>query len=91
MPTPGTTINELMAWGFRAIIGIATLILVPAGGWLIERAIHSIDHVVTIADGHTRQLDRMETSVADHFDFLARAVADHEARIRQIERDRGGR
>lgn len=88
MPTPGSITNELMAWGFRAIIGVATLVLVPVGGWLIDRATHSIDHVASVSDQHTRQLDRMETSVADHFDFLARAVADHEARLRQLENGR---
>lgn len=88
MPTPGSTINELMAWGFRAIIGFAVVILVPAGGWLIDRATRSIDHVAIVSDQHTRQLDRMETSVADHFDFLAKAVADHESRLRQLEMGR---
>jgi hypothetical protein len=83
---PGETTNEIMAWSFRAIVGFATLVGLPLAGFMLNRAVGTLDNVSVQSVLHTTQLNRLEQSVMDHVDFLTRVTADHESRIRQLER-----
>lgn len=80
--SPGQTTNELMAWTFRAIIGFATLVGLPIAGYMLDRAVRSIDHVADESQVHTVQLNTVGTKL----DFLTGIATDHETRLRQLER-----
>lgn len=85
--TPGQTTNELMAWGFRAIIALATLIGLPVAGALLSRVISTIDGIAAESQTHTIQLNTVGTKL----DFLTGISNDHEIRLRQLERRPDGR
>lgn len=79
---PGNTTNEIMAWGFRAIIAIATLIGLPLAGAMLSRVIATADHISEETQLHTIQLNTVGTKL----DFLTGISNDHEIRLRQLER-----
>lgn len=78
---PGSTTNELLAWGFRALVALCTFIGIPTVGWLASRAVSSLDNVATLSEQHTVQLQK----IVDHVDDLSRITGDHETRIRALE------
>lgn len=78
--------NEVMAWGFRAIIGIATLVGLPVAGWMLNRTVATIDRVSEGVATHTLQLDHVQTTITDQLGYLKSIAADHESRIRSLER-----
>lgn len=71
-----------MAWAFRAIVAFATLVGLPMAGYMLDRAVRSIDGVAVESIAHTVQLNGVTTKL----DFLTGIATDHETRLRQLER-----
>lgn len=86
MALTGSSMNEIMAWGFRAIIGIATLVGLPIAGWMLNRTVATIDKVSDGVATHTLQLEHVQTTVTDQLGYLKSIVGDHETRLRSLER-----
>lgn len=80
--------GEIFIFIARAAIILGTSVGFPLAGWLLERAVSSIDSVAQVAQQHTVQLDHIQTTVMDHVDALNRTVGDHEQRIRSLEQRR---
>jgi hypothetical protein len=78
--------SEVFIFIVRAAMLIGTGVGLPVAGWMLNRAVVSIDTVSALSAQHTVQLDHISTTMRDHLDALTATVADHEARLRQVER-----
>lgn len=79
---PGQTTNELMAWGFRAIIGIATVIGLPVAGAMLNRLMNSADEVSALVRSHDAKLQIIQNGI----DEIRDVDKDFEQRLRTLER-----
>lgn len=82
MLRPGQTTNELMAWGFRAIIGIATVIGLPVAGAMLNRLMNSADEVSALVRSHDAKLQIIQNGI----DEIRDVDKDFEQRLRTLER-----
>lgn len=78
-----------MAWGFRAIIGIATLIGLPLAGAMLSRVVNKSDEIVSAIHAHDTKLQLLGMSneeIKDRVTSVRDLLQDHENRIRSLER-----
>lgn len=88
---PGETKNEMMAWGFRAIIAIATLIGLPIAGAMLNRVVSKSDEIVKLVSAHDTKLqliDQGNNDIKDRISGVRETLQDHEIRLRTLERPR---
>lgn len=82
---PGTTANELMAWGFRVIVGVGVLIGLPLAGAMLNRVLHTADQIAAQVQEHNTKLE----VIGDRITGVRETLQDHEQRLRVIEQRRG--
>lgn len=78
-----------MAWGFRAIIAIATLIGLPIAGFMLERVVTRADEISVAVHSHDTKLQLLSAGnddIKDRITGVRETVQDHETRIRSLER-----
>lgn len=77
-------LNELMAWGFRAIIAFAT----AATGFAAEHILASEQEISTAVHQHDTKLELLNErglEIKENISGVRENVQDHERRIRELE------
>jgi hypothetical protein len=90
---PGNNTNEMMAWGFRAIIGIATVVGLPLAGFMLQRVMGKADDIVIAVHSHDMKLQELtfgNNEIKDRLGGVKEMLTDHENRLRTLERPANG-
>lgn len=74
----------MMAWAFRAIIGLSVVVGLPLAGAMLSRVLNKADEITEVVRGHDTKLE----IINDRITGVRETLQDHEQRLRTIEQHR---